>query len=112
MGYGITPDFLVLRADMEIPDDVCEKIARATGIRNSHVIPAPTASSIYRVPLDFETFRLSEKLAESLRLPKRPCHLEDWETLVENISASVETLDLGMIGKYNDLEDAYYSLNE
>ncbi len=56
MSYGITPDYLVLRADMEIPDDVLEKVARATGIRHSHVIPAATADSIYRVPLDFEKF--------------------------------------------------------
>jgi CTP synthase len=112
MSYGITPDYLVLRADMQIPDDVLEKVARATGIQHSHVIPAATADSIYHVPLDFEENRLSEKLSASLGLPSRKCDLAKWEHLVDNISASEEILNLGMIGKYNDLEDAYYSLNE
>lgn len=30
MGYGIVPDFLVVRADSDIPDDTLDKIAKAS----------------------------------------------------------------------------------
>lgn len=30
MGYGITPDFLIVRADTEIPTDVLQKIANSS----------------------------------------------------------------------------------
>jgi CTP synthase len=55
MSYGVNPDFLIVRADSDIPSDMIEKIARASGIRVDHVISAPTLDSIYRVPLTFDT---------------------------------------------------------
>ncbi len=30
MGYGITPDFLIVRADSEIPQEVLQKVARSS----------------------------------------------------------------------------------
>lgn len=56
MSYGLSPDFLIIRADAEIPDDVTKKIAVSTGLAFSHVIPAPTLDSIYRVPLSFHSY--------------------------------------------------------
>ncbi len=53
MSYGINPDFLIIRADAPIPEDVIGKIAHSTGLSSTHVIPAPTLDSIYRVPLSF-----------------------------------------------------------
>jgi CTP synthase len=112
MGYGISPDFLFLRADAEIPEDVLEKTAKGSGMRPNRVIPVPTADSIYRVPLEFESFGLSKKISEALSLPEVPCDLSKWEKLLADIEASKTELRIAMVGKYNDLEDAYFSLNE
>lgn len=112
MGYGISPDFLFIRADDSIPPDILEKTARACGILPHRVFPVPTADSIYRVPLQFENFKLSHKITEALGLEKRHCDLSKWEKLMENIQNSKEELHIAMVGKYNDLEDAYFSLNE
>lgn len=38
--------------------------------------------------------------------------MSKWQSLVENIANSEDILTIGMVGKYTDLEDAYYSLNE
>lgn len=56
MSYGLSPDFLIIRADAEIPEDVIKKIAVSTGLQVSNVIPAPTLDSIYRVPLSFHSY--------------------------------------------------------
>lgn len=56
MSYGLSPDFLIIRADAEIPEDTLTKIAHSTGIDPSHLIPAPTLDSIYRVPLLFDSY--------------------------------------------------------
>lgn len=53
MSYGISPDFLIVRADTDIPEDMMDKIARASGIKRESVISAPTLDTIYRVPLAF-----------------------------------------------------------
>jgi CTP synthase len=38
--------------------------------------------------------------------------LSSWETLQANRLASTTTKTIAMVGKYTDLEDAYFSLNE
>jgi len=38
--------------------------------------------------------------------------LADWHTLIEHIDTSKDIITIGMIGKYIELEDAYYSVNE
>ncbi|MDD2693837.1 MAG: CTP synthase, partial [Candidatus Gracilibacteria bacterium] len=112
MSYGINPDFLIVRADTDIPADMLDKIARSTGLKDDHVISAPTLDSIYRVPLSFNKEHFGERIADELKLPISTPDLKKWEKLLTNIDSSNDVLRIGMIGKYVGLEDAYYSLNE
>ena len=112
MSYGLSPDFLIVRADAPIPEDTLTKIAHSTGLSPSHVIPAPTLDSIYRVPLSFDTYDFSEKILSAFRLSPTPPDMSKWEELIGNIEASQDVLRIAMVGKYVGLEDAYYSLNE
>jgi CTP synthase len=112
MSYGISPDFLIVRADTSIPEDMLEKIASASGIQREAVISAPTLDTIYRVPLAFHSAHFGEKLLSNLRVPFTRLDMKKWENLLSNIDSSTEVLRVGMVGKYVWLEDAYYSLNE
>jgi CTP synthase len=112
MSYGLAPDFLIVRADSEIADDMVEKIARSCWIAREHVISAPTLDTIYRVPLAFESQNFGYELAQELCIPSISPNMEKWISLVHNIDASHEILRIAMVGKYVWLEDAYYSLNE
>jgi CTP synthase len=112
MSYGLSPDFLIVRADASIPLDVMLKLAHSTGLPSDHVIPAPTLDSIYRVPLSFHSEGFGEKILSALAFPKVPLSMEKWENLLQNIEASEEIIRIAMVGKYVGLEDAYYSLNE
>jgi len=49
---------------------------------------------------------------KKLNLPAKTINMTQWTELLTNIKASKEIVKIGMIGKYNDLEDAYLSLNE
>jgi CTP synthase len=112
MGYGISPDFLVVRSDAVVPEDMLAKIASTSGLQRDDVIAAPTLDSIYKVPLSFALQGISTKLLQKLKLDPVMPNISKWEQLVDNIENSTDTLTIGMIGKYIDLEDAYYSLNE
>lgn len=112
MSYGISPDFLIVRADSDIPEDMMNKIAAGTGIQRDQVISAPTLDTIYRVPLAFNKEHLGEKMSARLNLHVTKPDLRKWEDFLANIDASVDVLRIGMVGKYVGLEDAYYSLNE
>lgn len=112
MSYGINPDFLIVRADTDIPEDMMIKIATASWLARSSVISAPTLDSIYRVPLAFDREHFGEKITEKLGLEVQKPDMKKWEKLIDNIDTSQDVLIIGIIGKYVDLEDAYYSLNE
>jgi CTP synthase len=112
MSYGIYPDFLFIRADRDIPTGVLGKLAGSVGLSHSRVVPTPTLDTIYRVPVEFEKFGLSYELSKALGMEPRICDLSKWERLLADIGDSKKELRVAMVGKYNDLEDAYYSLNE
>ena len=112
MSYGISPDFLIVRADTAIPEEMMKKISIASGLSRRDVISAPTLDSIYRVPLAFHAEDFGQKIAENLGLPIVKPDMKKWEIFLGNIDASQDILRIGMIGKYIELEDAYYSLNE
>ena len=100
MSYGLSPDFLIIRADAEIPEDTLVKIAHSTGLPATHVIPAPTLDSIYRVPLSFYGYNFGEKVALALGFSQTRPDMSQWEALLSNIESSTEVLHVAMVGKY------------
>ena len=112
MGYGISPDFLVVRSDEVVPEEMLAKIASTSGLQRDDVIAAPTLDSIYKVPLSFAAQSVSTKILAKLGLDPVKPNMSKWEQLVTHIENAGEILTIGMVGKYTDLEDAYYSVNE
>ncbi len=113
-GIGIQPDVIVLRADGDVPDEIREKIALFTDVDVDAVIPAPTAETIYEVPLQFEAFGLGRLVVRELGLgdPDATPDLTTWRALVERIKAPKPTLEIALVGKYIELPDAYLSVTE
>ena len=113
-GIGIQPDVIVLRSDSEVPDEIREKIALFTDVDVEAVIPAPTASTIYEVPLQFEAFGFGRRVVRELGLgdPDAVPDLDGWRALVERIKAPKPALEIALVGKYIELPDAYLSVTE
>lgn len=109
---GINPDFLILRADQEIPDKIIEKSAYFCGVATDHVIPAPTVDTIYRIPLDYQNRRVGDLILSQFKLKNKGADMSAWQDLYNHIKKSEREVRIAMVGKYVDLEDAYYSLNE
>ena len=112
MGYGISPDFLVVRSDERVPEEMLAKIASTSGLQRDDIIAAPTLDSIYKVPLSFAAQGVSTMILAKMGLDPVQPNMSKWEQLVTYIENSTDILTIGMVGKYTDLEDAYYSLNE
>src|SRR3990172_9142587 len=86
-GIGIQPDVIVLRSDHEVTDEIREKIALFTDVDIEAVIPAPTAETIYEVPLQFEDFGLGRLVVRELGLgdPEAVPDLDGWRAPVERV---------------------------
>jgi CTP synthase len=57
---GITPDFIIARADHEINHEIVEKIAQFCDVEPRAVIPMPTTRTLYEIPLLVEKAGIRE----------------------------------------------------
>ncbi|MFW5789875.1 MAG: CTP synthase [Halanaerobiaceae bacterium] len=113
-GIGIQPDAIICRSDRELTQEVKDKIALFCDIDKAAVIQMVDVDHIYEVPLDLEEERLPELVIDHLQIADKvkPPELEDWEELVYKLKHLDNTLDIGIVGKYVELPDAYLSISE
>ena len=110
---GIKPDILVCRTEIDIPDNMREKIALFCNVRKESVIANKTASCLYEVPLLLEKEGLAMQVCKHLRLDNIEPHNEEWEKLNKKIQKiSDKEVIIGIVGKYVKLEDSYLSVIE
>ena len=109
---GIQPDFILARADHPIQKELLKKIALFCDVDENCVIPAPTVSSIYEVPLVYQEHNFAQLIAEKLDLGTIRPKLKDWEELVVKIKAKKDKVRIALVGKYTGLDDSYLSVVE
>jgi len=109
---GIQPDVILCRSDKEISEGVKDKISLFCDVDREAVIPLVTSETIYEVPLLLEDAGLGELIVSRLRLKARKSNLEEWRDMVARLKAPKESVIIGLVGKYVELRDAYYSVRE
>ncbi len=110
--FGIKPDILVCRSEIEIPDDIRKKIALFCNVRPENVIPNLTANNLYEVPLLLEEQGLAKAVCKKLNLDKQEPQNEEWEKMIANIENLSGTVKVALVGKYMQLQDSYLSVAE
>ena len=109
---GISPNVIVCRAEEPLPDDVRQKIALFCNVDPDSVISAPDVPSIYEVPMEFHRQKLDTLLLRYFRLRTPRANMNDWIRLVQKARRIRESVFIGIVGKYVDLQDSYKSLIE
>ncbi|MFZ4508195.1 MAG: CTP synthase [Fimbriimonas sp.] len=109
---GIAPDVLVCRSEVDLSDDVREKIALFCGVPLEAVIHGRNARSIYEVPLQYEASGLGELVVRRLGLQPRTQNLAEWEAMVETLTNPKHEVTIAVVGKYTQNGDAYKSIDE
>jgi CTP synthase len=109
---GIQPDVILCRSDHLMSEELKGKIALFCDVEERAVIPLPTASTIYEVPLILEGEGLGMLIVEKLGLTCGERDLDEWYRLVERIKEPKQALPIAIVGKYVELQDAYYSVRE
>ena len=112
LSLGIQPDILVCRSEMDIPQDMRDKIASFCNVRKQDVIQNLTAPSLYEVPLMLEKEGLAKVVCDHLRLEQREPDLTEWEEMVQRQYNATKNTVIGLVGKYVALPDAYLSVME
>ncbi|MDO4614179.1 MAG: CTP synthase [Lachnospiraceae bacterium] len=109
---GLQPDVLVLRSELEIEQNIKDKIALFCNVPNTHVLQNLDCEYLYEAPLMMEREHLAEVACQCLKLPCPEPDLEDWKQLAEVLHAPKKTVRIALVGKYITLHDAYLSVVE
>ena len=112
-GMGIQPDILLCRTENIIPDEQKSKIALFCNINTESVIEALDCNSIYQVPISYHKQGLDEQICSffNLNVDKKP-DLSRWININKIESTSEGIINIGVVGKYTSMIDAYKSLIE
>ncbi len=109
---GIQPDIIVCRSDYPISEEIRNKISLFCDVERKAVIPLPSVSTIYEVPLVLEEEGLGQLVVDKLKLNPQPLELGQWREMVNLIKTPREPVKIALVGKYVELEDAYFSVRE
>lgn len=111
--YGVQPDILVCRTEKPLNQGIRNKIALFCNVDASSVIESIDTNSIYKVPLLMKAERLDSVVLKKTKAPaKRPPSLKKWEGFIRKLETPRKTIDIGLVGKYVELVDAYKSIIE
>jgi len=110
---GIQPDILVCRTEHSLSMSIRRKLALFCNVEVSSVIEAIDAETIYDVPILMLKEKLDSTVINKLRLAdKQAPNLKKWETFLYKHKNPKREVRIGLIGKYNELQDAYKSIYE
>ena len=109
---GISPDVLVCRTEVPLPQDVKEKISLFCGVPPQAVIESMNVETIYEVPLTYEDAGLGDFVCKRLGLEERQANLSEWSKLVDTLKDPKHRCTVAVVGKYTSNGDAYKSIAE
>lgn len=109
---GIQPDILVCRSESALPSNERQKIALFTNVPDKAVIGLKDVDSIYRIPAGLKAQGMDELVVSRFGLDCPEADLTEWEQVLYAESNPTGEVNIGMIGKYVQLPDAYKSVNE
>jgi CTP synthase len=110
---GIQPDILLCRSDRPIPKEERRKLGLFCNVRESAVIEALDADSIYAVPEAYHAAGLDAEVLSAFGIePKGEPDLARWRLINERIRNPEGDVTIAIVGKYTGLKDAYKSLIE
>lgn len=113
MESGIKADILVLRTEHEISDEKKEKLALFCNVKREAVIQSIDASTIYDVPILMQEEGLDTVTLKKLALKETKApDLENWKKFLKRHKNPKHEVEIGLIGKYVELQDSYKSILE
>jgi CTP synthase len=110
---GIQPDILVLRTERLLHHDLIRKVALFCNVSAESVIQSVDVPTIYEVPIvlqrqDMDAIVLKKTGLDVSTTPD----MKKWKDFLQRKAKATETVKIGLVGKYVELQDAYKSIDE
>jgi CTP synthase len=113
MESGIKADILVCRTEYELSEELRQKLALFCNVKREAVIQSIDAKTIYEVPNLMLEEGLDVVALKKLALPEKSTpDLKQWNEFLFRLENPKHTINIGLIGKYVELQDSYKSILE
>ena len=110
---GIQPDILVCRTEHPIDREIREKLSLFCNVPAKAVIEEiDVESSIYELPLALQREEMDDLVVDLLGLDAPAIEHSVWVDIVRRLKSPSGRVDIGVVGKYIELQDAYKSVYE
>ena len=109
---GIQPDIIICRSDYPVSEGIRDKISLFCDVERQAVIPLLTVPTIYEIPLILEEAGLGQLIVDKFGLKAQEADLTQWQELVKSLKEPHEPVNIALVGKYVELNDAYFSVRE
>ena len=111
-GMGVSPDIIVLRCDEPLEESIFNKISMFCNVKPDCVFENMTLSNLYEVPIMLEKKNFSAVVCRELGITTPEPDLRDWMKMLDMIKCRNREVNIGLVGKYVQLHDAYLSVAE
>ena len=110
---GIQPDIIICRSEKKIPTMERKKISLFCNVDIENVIETIDVRTIYEAPISFHKEKLDDRVLSYFKIKsKKSPNLTKWKNITSKVLSSRKDVNIGIIGKYINLKDAYKSLDE
>ena len=113
MESGVNADIIVCRTEHKLSNAIKNKIALFCNVQNEAVIESIDAETIYDVPILMQKERLDKVVLKKLGLSTiKSSKMDRWKVFLDKLKNSDKTVNIGLVGKYVELQDSYKSILE
>ena len=110
---GIQPNIIICRTEKSIPKAERQKISLFCNVKIENVLQTIDVKTIYEAPISFNKEKLDQRVLEHFKIKyKKQINLSKWKKITNIVLNSKKHVNIGIIGKYVNLKDAYKSLDE
>ena len=109
---GIQPDMLVLRSEVDINDELREKISSFCDVDKKAVVVSKDVKILYEVANNLYNQGADQYICDFFRLETEAPNMIERNNLIRTIKKLSGEVNIALVGKYVQLQDAYLSINE
>ena len=109
---GIQPDMLVLRSEVDINDELREKISSFCDVDKKAVVVSKDVKILYEVANNLYNQGADQYICDFFRLETEAPNMIEWNNLIRTIKKLSGEVNIALVGKYVQLQDAHLSINE
>ncbi|TVP80422.1 MAG: CTP synthase [Puniceicoccaceae bacterium] len=110
---GIQPNILVCRTEEPMNNEMRQKLSLFCNVPVKAVIEEmDVETSIYELPLALKAENIDDLVIAHLKLDAPDNDMKIWHDVVRRLKAPRHKVEIGVVGKYIELQDAYKSVYE